>query len=87
MNRYNLESQVLQPWEYIKIFIGLISSVLMGGCITTNYYCKCGEGCKCAEAPVVQSGEPIVSPDKIDNTKQEDGTPQYPNIKPWYIKN
>lgn len=59
--------------------------VLFGGCITKNYYCKCGEGCKCAEAPVIQSDEPIVSPDKIDNTKQEDGAPQYPNIKPWYI--
>lgn len=67
------------------LFILSLLLVLFGGCITKNYYCKCGEDCKCAEAQVVQSGEPIVSPDKIDNTKQEDGAPQYPNIKPWYI--
>ena len=67
------------------LIFSLLLPVLLGGCITKNYYCKCGEGCKCAEAQVVQSGEPIVSPDKIDNTKQEDGAPQYPNIKPWYI--
>ena len=64
----------------------ILLPVLVGGCITNNYYCKCGEGCKCADAPVVQSGDPIVSPDKIDNSaKQEDNAPHFPNIKPWYI--
>lgn len=66
--------------------LAVVMSILLGGCITKNYYCKCGESCKCADAPAVQSGEPIVSPDSIDGTKQENGAPHYPNIKPWYIK-
>ena len=66
--------------------IYILASILFAGCITKNYYCKCGEGCKCADAQVIKSGEPIVSPDRIDSIKQDDGAPQYPNITPWYLE-
>lgn len=60
--------------------------VLCGGCITKNYNCCCGDACKCAaKEQAVKVSEPIVSPDKIDGTIQDDGAPQYPNVTPWYI--
>ena len=63
----------------------IIASSLIGGCITNNYYCKCRDKCNCTPSEsVIQQCEPIVAPDTIDDTKQEDGAPQYPNIKPWY---
>lgn len=71
-----------------KTFLfSILLTFLLGGCITNNYVCTCGEGCKCYSTPSVKDGDPIVSPDKIDNTNQEDNAPQYPNIKPWYKTN
>ena len=68
------------------ILIAVGVAALCGGCITNNYNCTCDDCCKGSQVKPVESGDPIVSPDKIDNTKQEDGAPQYPNVKPWYTK-
>ena len=69
------------------VFISLVGFVFCGGCITNNYTCTCEENCKCKAKETIKANDPIVSPDKIDNTKQDDGAPHYPNIKPWYILN
>ena len=67
--------------------IYIFASILFSGCITKNYYCSCKDGCKCDTQEItVKSNEPIVSPDRIDSIKQDDGAPHYPNITPWYHK-
>ena len=70
----------------------IVGSVLLSGCITKNYYCQCGAGCQCSQAdnvspsPCNKDGDgPVVSPDKIDNSSQDDKAPQMHNEKPWYI--
>lgn len=63
--------------------IAAVVFALLGGCTIQHYHCSCGDKCQCMTAPVPVA-EPVVSPDKIDGTKQDAEAPAYPNIRPWY---
>lgn len=63
----------------------LFFPVLLGGCITNNYTCKCGKGCCIPDKETAVASEPVVSPDEIGNIEQDQGSPAFPEIKPWYV--
>ena len=68
------------------LLFSLLLPAMLGGCITHYHYCSCGDRCKCSAAETIKAGDPIVSPNKIDDTKQDSGAPKYPDVKPWYVQ-
>ena len=64
----------------------VIGCVLFSGCITKNYYCHCGTGCSCCQDTSPQGNNgPVVSPEKINASSDDENAPQMHKDKPWYV--
>ena len=71
----------------MRYFLSLIvGCLLLSGCITNNYYCNCGTDSPCQQKTSLKDDSgPVVSPQKINDSIEDENAPQMHKDKPWYV--